>query len=438
MSELLVYLHHDLLGRLSDEGGEISFRYDDAWLTNPRRHPLSHSLPLQVDPFPERKALPFFAGLLPDGQEARNQLGRVFDISSDNDFGLLAALGRDCAGAVVICKEPMPPFTVPDRSNLEPLSEERLAELIRNLPQRPLFVDGEDITLSLAGAHDKAAVYLDSTGQIHLPHRGFPSSHILKVDIRALKDSVRTEHFCLTAAERLGLNTAKTQIGKAEDQIYMLVWRYDRVMVVNGNERYLKRVHQEDFCQALGVLPRYKYEHEGGPSIKQMVGVLREISTSPARDIAGLMRSVIFNFLIGNPDGHAKNSSMLRRVGVGGFEVSLAPIYDVNNARAFRDHYAKQRARLAQSIAGERDPTNLTADHWETLAKDVGLGWTALRNMLNDMAGKLPDVVRDLRQEVYGKLEDTHLLDLVVDDVVERCDKVQEWFRPVVSARMTM
>ncbi len=421
MPNLLVYLDNGLAGRIAiDAAGAIRFRYNLDWLAA-GRPPLSRSLPLCAD---ELEATPFFSGLLPDGIETRQQLARLFQTSPENDFELLANIGRDCAGAVVISRAPIEATEIPDRRDLEPLDEAALAALVRSLPQRPLLVNGDDITLSLAGVHDKTAVYVDRHGQIHQTHHGYPTSHILKVDIRQLPDSARTEHFCLQVAAAAGLQAVKSEIRVAEDRVFMLVQRYDRVMVSSGDQLYLTRVHQEDFCQAMGVPPRLKYERDGGPNIAQMVDVLRQASSRPAVDIERFMRSVVFNYLIGNPDGHAKNSSMLRRSGVGRLEVSLAPIYDVNNAEAFRSVYPRQRPRLAQAIGGERDPSLLTEDHWRRLAKDARIGWGAFREIMIETAEAVGAAVRTKRAEIAGGLADSPLLDIVVEDVAARSDEL--------------
>ena len=190
---------------------------------------------------------------------------------------------------------------------IEPLDEAGLASLIDGLPERPLFASEDEVMLSLAGVHDKAAVYVDRQGVVHLPHKGYPSTHVLKVDIAKLPNSIRTEHFCLKLARDAGLPAPHVRLGSAGGRTYMLVARYDPTIRVDaaGETLEIVRLHQEDFCQASGVLPRLKYESRGGPSLVDMFSILRECATVPARETSRLLQQVMFNFLVGNPDSHA-------------------------------------------------------------------------------------------------------------------------------------
>ncbi|MFC4236396.1 type II toxin-antitoxin system HipA family toxin [Thalassospira xianhensis] len=428
---LQVRLNDELVGHLRmDTHGEMSFEYDDAYL-GVASTPLSQSLPLRKEPFNQLECAPFFAGLLPDNPQARQALGKQFHVSDDNSFGLLANIGRDCAGAVVIAPEPQ--ALEPRQGWLEELDEAQLADLIDNLPHRPLAAVEGEVMLSLAGVHDKAAVFVDPAGQVSLPHHGHPSSHILKVDIKGLPDSIRTESFLLKLAREMKLPVPHSRVGEAEGKTYMLVSRFDRVVSWNedGSAGRIRRLHQEDFCQALGVPPHMKYEHEGGPTLADMFKLVFKVTRVPVKEVLKLTDYVIYNFLIGNPDSHAKNYSLVYRPRA----VELSPIYDLNNAKAFEHHFKKVRPRIAQAIGGERNPEMIGREHWLKFADECGLRGASVLKRLVAQAEMMPAAVRALREKLRGTVADCEALDLVVNDIADRCARVLSWeAAPVLPA----
>lgn len=419
--DLEVQLNGTRIGTLWQDGkGYLFFAYGAEYLNRRDARPLSHSLPLRAEPYEERECHPFFAGLLPDSEITRRALGDRLQVSKDDDFGLLSSLGRDCAGAVVIAEPGK--ISAVRRPWLEPLNAEVLAQMIADLPHRPLFAEEGDVMLSLAGAHDKAAVFVGYDGIVQLPHGGHPSSHILKVDIKGLPNSIRTECFCLKVAKDMGLKPPGAQLRQAGPHVFMLIARYDRETRVDASGRLLSivRLHQEDFCQARAILPRMKYESKGGPSLADMFATLRDVCHTPAREIPRLLDFVFFNFLIGNPDSHAKNYSILYREA----GAEIAPIYDINNAVAFRQHYKEQRARFAQSIGGEFDPNLVTPAHWDSFSAQIGASRNLVRQRLLGMAQRLPDVVAIRRERVRGGLGECPELDVIVVDVANRCARI--------------
>jgi serine/threonine-protein kinase HipA len=422
----VVQLYGRRIGTLRRQGGGVEFSYAPELLARPParfHHPLSLSLPFRAAPFAEAGAGPFFAGLLPDGMPARRQLGRELQVDATDDFGMLAALGRDCAGAVTLL--PADQADSPgSRLEAEPhrLGEAELAQRIRDLPARPLFVDPDgEVQLSLAGVHDKAAVLLvraaDGSEQVALPRHGAPSSHILKVDIAGLKDSARVEHFCLQLAGRAGLQVPHAEIRTAEDQSYLLLQRYDRSQVVTpGQAPSWRRLHQEDFCQATGQYPAQKYEKRGGLDAQRCMALLGAVQ-QPARDRIEFLRRLLFNYLIGNPDAHAKNYALVYRP----HGVQLAPFYDLNCAAAYRSQFKEQRPQLAMSVGGQRNPDLLTAENWAAFAVSIGVPAAYVRRTLVQMAKQLPAFAQALFAELSGTVAASPLLPLVVEDLTRRC-----------------
>ena len=262
-----VYLENRLAGHLRQAAtGQLGFTYAAVWLAAPERRALSQSLPLQNAPFDHDACRPFFAGILPDA-EKRDRIAKVVGVSARNDFALLDQLGGDCAGAVIL----LPAGSLPQGAgapNYKEFSDASLAASLERLPTRPLLAGEPGIRLSLAGAQDKLPVFLSEEGRLYLPQNGAPSSHIVKPPMQLFPDTVHNEAFCLQLARNLGLHAVQTTIRTAGRNAYLLVTRYDRIATADEG---LRRLHQEDFCQALGIPPELKYQHEGGPSVAKLL-----------------------------------------------------------------------------------------------------------------------------------------------------------------------
>lgn len=418
---LSVRLNHHPAGALTaTPAGGLRFAYDPAWLAAAGAYALSLSMPLATGEYGEDVAGPWFDGLLPDNMPVRALLAGRFQLDAGDDYGLLAALGRECPGAVSVV-----PLDAPllDEGRMAPsydlLDTGRLAGLIRELPARPLFIDADgELRLSLAGVHHKTALVKVGDG-LALPRGGMPTSHILKVDIQGLPDTIRVEHFCLRVAAFLGLDAVRSTVALAQDQPYLLVARYDRVLVEGAWGRTLRRLHQEDFCQALSRYPRQKYEKDGGPGWAECFALMDRLS-DPAASRTRLLDYAIFQVLIGNPDAHAKNYAILYRGGAS----MLARLYDVNNAAAFRAHFKQQRPRLAMAIGGERNPDALEPAHWDRFAADIGIRRDLVRARLADLAARMPDAGHTVRDALRGTPADSPLLDLAVADITVRCRRL--------------
>ena len=298
-----VYLHRDLVGHLvQDDHGQMHFQYVEEWLDKPNAVPLSHSLPLRGERFGGRECKGFFGGLLPEEQK-RELIARNLGISARNDYAMLELIGGECAGAVTFIPQGAP---LPDSEyRYRHLSEEGLAEILRELPRRPLMAGEEDIRLSLAGAEDKIAVYV-TADRISLPLGGAPSSHILKPAIERFEGIVFNEAVCMKLASAVGLPTADVEVRQVDGIDYLLVKRYDRRLRMVPSGSFHERFHQEDFCQAYGIPSKIKYQSEGGPSLKKCFALLRHLSSVPIIDLRHLLDAAIFNALIGNHDAHGK------------------------------------------------------------------------------------------------------------------------------------
>ena len=382
-----VYLRRHLAGQLiQDEHGQTSFRYAESWLNDAKAIPLSHSLPLGKERFSRKECQGFFAGILPE-QSKREIIAKNLGISARNDFAMLEQIGGECAGAVVFV--PVGESLAERNYGYRQLSSEKLAEILRQLPRRPLMAGEDGIRLSLAGAQDKIALHV-SNNQISLPLGGAPSTHILKPAIERFEGIVFNEALCMKLAQAIGLHTAKTEVGKVENIDYLLVERYDRTRLQDspGGPEHLEREHQEDFCQALGIVPDHKYQNEGGPSLKQCFALLRELSRVPVIDLQRLLDAVIFNFLIGNHDAHGKNFSLRY-----GRQTRLAPLYDVLSTA----YYPELSPKMAMKIGGEYSSDKVFPKHFDQLAEEAGLAKPVVKRRVRELAetvlSKAPDLI---------------------------------------------
>jgi len=406
---LEVYLHRDLVGRLGqNDQGVLSFGYDEGWLKQTDAKPLSHSLPLRPERFSRKECQGFFAGILPD-EAKREVIAKNLGISAGNDFAMLEQLGGECAGAVTFVPAGA---GLPDRDyRYRTLSPDQLAEILRQLPRRPLLAGEDGLRLSLAGAQDKIAVHV-ADGRISLPLGGAPSTHILKPAIERFAGVVFNEAFCMQLGQAAGLHIAPVEAARVEEIDYLLVKRYDRFVDVKEGRGLLVRLHQEDFCQALGIVPNRKYQSEGGPSLKQCFSLVRELSASPVIDLQRLLDAVIYNFLIGNHDAHGKNFSLLY-----GQQTRLAPLYDVLSTA----YYPDLSKKMAMKIGGEYASDDVTPRQFEKLADEAQLAKPMVRQ-------RVAEVAENLLAKIPGLITGQATTRSVAALVQTRCVKVQAQF----------
>jgi serine/threonine-protein kinase HipA len=384
--ELEVWLFADRVGTLALVDGRLSFCYASDWLTQSGAIALSASLPLQAQPFDDHKARPYFAGLLPEGQ-MRRLIAQQFQVSGQNDFALLDHIGGECAGAVTFL-EPGQVLPAPTHNDdVQWLSDNEVVAILDELPSRPMLAGKDGLRLSLAGAQDKLPVVFDGA-RIGLPLNGTPSSHILKPAIQAVEDSVINEGFCMALAQAMQLEPAKSKVHRVLDRSFLLVERYDRLIDAQGHRH---RLHQEDFCQALGVVPESKYQNEGGPDLAQCFDLVRSVTRPSAPQVLRLLDYVIFNALIGNHDAHAKNFSLL----YSGKATVVAPLYDVLSTAV----YPTLTPKMAMKIGSKYKFSEIQAQHWDQFSESVGLSKAQAKRRILELARSLPATARKLQSE---------------------------------------
>jgi serine/threonine-protein kinase HipA len=382
MRRLLVYLHGEPVGTLDqDDSGLLEFRYAPEWLGRPDAAPLSRSLPLESEAFRGKQARPFFAGLLPD-EGPRGRIAAILGISERNDFAMLERIGGECAGAVSLLPEGVPPPAASESRTRE-LDEKELQEIIAELPRRPLMAGREGVRLSLAGSQDKLPVVLRGS-RFGLPLGNTPSTHIIKPEPERFPGLVANEVVCMTLAKAVGLNVPGVEARAIGGKACIVVQRYDRTVSAEGT---VTRIHQEDFCQALGLPPERKYQQEGGPLLRDCVAMLREWSTVPVLDIRDFLDGLILSVLIGNADAHAKNYSLLYRGG----ERRLAPFYDLVCTLAWPELSRTPAMKIGRSDSIE----TITPGHWKKMTEETRLGWPMVRERLADLCRKTVSASRD-------------------------------------------
>ncbi len=418
MRRLVVYLNGVRVGILSDTE-DPTFVYDPDWLAAGPGYPLSRQLPLQVGVFSGRAVRAFFSGLLPEA-EPRDRIAALLGVSGANDFAILERIGGDCAGAVSLLPEgqTLPPSQA---GKLRWLKEAALASIVDRLPQHPLLAGEVGLRLSLAGAQVKLPVVLSegdalSDPRIALPLDGTPSTHILKPEPARFPGLVANEAWCLNLAREVGLRVAGSHpriIGRTP---CLIVKRYDRAAAADGG---VQRLHQEDFCQALGFPASRKYQQEGGPSLKDCFQLIREWSSLPVIDIRDFLDAVIFAALTGNADAHSKNFSFL----YSGKERRLAPLYDQVCTLA----WPELSKHLSMKIGTAATLAEVSPEHFHQLATSARLSWPMVRERLIDMADRVSEVCRRLDKSIGG--EERAAAGLPCSVVKHRADRMRRLAR---------
>ncbi|MCM0021724.1 MAG: type II toxin-antitoxin system HipA family toxin [Tagaea sp.] len=444
MAELICLLDGREVGRVSRTKGRLTFVYAPSWRQTRGAYPLSLSMPIAAPEHAHAAIEPFMWGLLPDNDFVLRRWGASFHVSAQNVYGLIAQVGEDCAGAVqFLTPERHDAFQNATKPQIEWLTETAVAERLRVLrDDASAGRSPADLgQFSLAGAQPKTAFYFDGQ-RWGVPSGRTPTTHIVKPATPDFDGHAENEHICLSLARALGLAAAQTEVKRFEDVSVIVVTRYDRVdtgrltaaaaaraaaaaaqaaaAAADGNAALaaqsaadaaaaaadaevmgafskttpVYRVHQEDFCQAMALHPSKKYQNEGGPGPRQIVDLLRTHAGGGGRDAAEMdtrsfVDALIYNWLIGGTDAHAKNYSVL--IGGNGL-VRLAPLYDVASIFAY-PRFDPLKANLAMKIGKIYRLRDVTWGDWTQFAKESGLPVDAIVHRARTMAAELPDAL---------------------------------------------
>lgn len=385
---LAVWLYGDKVAVIDEERHRTRLVYTEQALS---RYPLgtpllSLTLPLRPQRFTQGVVRPFLDGLLPEGQ-SRLAIAEDFNVLASDTYALIRAIGRDCAGAIVIQPDDEPPPHPPSTLRAEPLSESEIESLIVNLRAAPLGVD-ERVRVSLGGVQEKLLLTRMPDGSWGRPVDGTPSTHILKPEIARFPLTVENEAFCMRIAANLGVPVAAVETTVIGGRKLLVVKRYDRIVRAHG---VVERIHQEDFCQATATVPGNKYEEDGGPSLLRVAGLLQTLSVPNA--IEDLLKAVTINALIGNGDAHAKNYSILHQL-TG--TLTLAPLYDLLCTLYYGDD------RLAMYIDSVHRTNQVTVERIAKEALRWGMSTDRAISIVLDLLERAPAAIAASRDETEG------------------------------------
>lgn len=361
MKELPIYYGKRPVGVLvQNEHGFCELHYAADWQRE--GFDISVTLPRSEARHTGDRVRAFFENLLPEAR-IRESLARHYQVSTENVFGLLGYIGRDCAGAFSVGAEGAD-------GTYTPLSAEELQHELDRLPALPMATAHSGTSLSLAGAQHKLPLFCKQ-GQFYLPQQGAASNCIIKLAIPGFDASVENEFFCMKLAATIGLPVAEVQLLPLPQSTVLVVQRYDRA----GTDFHPQRLPQEDFCQIAALSSDVKYESEGGPGFAFCAESIRRYSCRAAKDLLLLVQWAAFNLCIGNNDAHAKNLSMLRQ----GNALVLAPFYDLISTTFYG---RKLQKKLAMRIGGQQWSHYVSRRRWERFADEISLPRpTVLKNV---------------------------------------------------------
>lgn len=387
--------------------GNLTLAYEDNYPANAT--PISLSMPVGSLKYPKKIVLPFLQGLLPDNENALKAISRKYEVSENNPFRILRHIGHEVAGALEF-KTAKDYVQKLDRTprKLDSLEIEVLLTKKINEYEDGIYGDGYEEALSLAGAQAKVALHRTLSGEWYEPHGEIISTHIIKpVPARWVNLDV-VEHQTMLAAQKLGLKVAKSEIASFGSTQAFVTERYDRVMDLKGQ---LKRVHQEDFCQALSVTPSKKYQrNDGGPGVGEIAKLLPEINSTDDRVKLAkeFFKGLTFNVLSRCTDAHAKNYSIL----LSGQSVELAPLYDLSSTVLY-----SLPMKSAMSINSKYRFDDISTKDLliEASRLSVDLDWAQawLTEMNLNLLSAFSEAGSDIRNSAQGKLVHQTTFDLV-------------------------
>lgn len=394
------------IGRLESNANKaVTFTYADDYAHRPDALNLSLSLPVGQGPFGDAASRPFFDNLLQERGQARADIVDRHGLDSDDIAGILFHLGRDCTGAVSILPAGDPPIKVPGdlERDYRAYEQEELDAIVRHMHEYRRLPKNTKDPSPLAGVQSKIAVARLPDGRLAEPNRiGGPTTHILKVPNRYQPRDAGIEHEGMRLSERLGFETAPTEVMEIGGIATLLVTRFDRRADENG---HIRRRHQEDFCQALGLPPSLKYQRDGRPGRQFSTSAVRpllESTIDPAFEREKFIDITLFDILIGNVDGHGKNFSLFH---LPGNRLLTTPRYDVMPTMIDR----QTTDQFAYDIGSAEDLEHLTPEAFDAFLFDLGIKSAGARRR---QAQRMEALAQRLDAEL-DRIEDKNFGDLI-------------------------
>lgn len=408
---LFVWFGQEHVGSIERRKNGLVFSYAEEWLRKSGAFPISLRLPLQEASFNEQSSTIFFDNLLPE-EAVREQVAAYYRLSSSDTFSLLRAIGADCAGALsILPQEERPRSPAEYKYRNIPVAE--LPKYLAALPLAPLGAGRQGVRLSLAGAQSKTSlrVIWESEEPFDEPLGGAPGTHLIKPSSNANNYSYlpENEFFCSVLGQGLKIEVPEARLTDTMPRAYV-IHRYDRVQTPSG----IIRVHQEDFCQALGFPRTRKYQEHGGPGYKQIFALL-DHCRNPDQDKRKLLQGIVFNYLTGNADAHAKNISLLYDAPP---KPRLAPFYDLVCTAV----YPAVNKNMALKINRKKNPRHVHRSDWQALCDQASVPFTEARENILGMCATLESILQptaDLFIEQYGIIP---IIPSIVDVIKERLE----------------
>jgi serine/threonine-protein kinase HipA len=417
LNHLFIWIDGHRAATLSHREGNFELAYEASWVTS-RGYPISPHLPL-LEVSRDAAVKNFFSNLLPEG-ELLEGLSQTHQISKFDIFGLLKKVGRDCAGAMIIADSDQPVIDDSVHFDIDGYQQIRNEDLNQQIidsrhAKVPLMFLDRKPRMSLAGVQNKIGVYIDANENLMLPHQSQPTSHILKIGDPRYPGMAANEYFCMQLARAAGLTVPDTHFRRLPEPV-LLVHRYDRDWTqVAGT---IKRRHQIDACQALNLPPNQKYEqpaYEYAPTGATLPNIisLAKLCDIPSAALTTMLNWVLFNYLIGNTDAHAKNLSFLidrasdpaRSIGRHA-SIVIAPLYDLvcGSVYGLND--------FAQNIGKEDELALISTNDWREFAKLTGtspklvkrLGEVLVKQISQKLDGVADTVSIETSAEVVSKV----------------------------------
>lgn len=404
---LAVHLYGGRVGTLRPgTGTDYTFEYTAAIVEDAGKGAvvISHSLPVREEPYGAIETRTFFEGLLPESSR-RDELARELRIDSNDTYALLGAIGRDCAGAIVIVPDESDPTL--SGGEIEWLGDEDLAALVDELPRRPLGIErrGRKLRLSLAGVQRKLVLVRSGSGRFGLPTADTPSTHLIKPEYENEYPALaHNEMFCMSVARCAGLPVAETELLTIGGRSCLVSRRFDRSSDGHGTIR----LHQEDLCQALAVPSNLKYQSEVGPGFRQFRALLGDIGRGA--DVEKMVRAAVLNFVVGNSDAHGKNFAIL----FAELGRELAPLYDIVSTAVY-----ELEDEMAMAIGDNFDPESVRLLDWFDMSADCDLAASSFLALVRRAAAEVRECTRSVA--ALARAEGWH--DPIIDQIVSVAER---------------
>jgi serine/threonine-protein kinase HipA len=403
-------------------GGAMTLSYDPAWVESAEGRPLSLSLPFDLDGLTHKgdRVGNYFDNVLPDSEPIRRRIQTRYGLAGRDPFQLLAAIGRDCVGAVQLLpmdQQPEDVFSIRARAVGEAQIEQHLRSISR---PSALGDDDEELRISLAGAQEKTALTFHR-GRWCIPSGSTPTTHIFKLPLGLvgnreldLSTSVENEWLCSRILAAFGLPVAECKMAEFGASKALIVTRFDRKL--HESKKYWLRLPQEDFCQATGTPGSAKYEADGGPGLPDIASIL-QASDAREADLTTLLSAQLLFWMLAATDGHAKNFS-IHLLAQGRFQ--LTPLYDVISTWPVVGTKANQlhptKLKLAMAVRGKRKHYRLSEirrRHFNDAARACGFG-RDMEDLISKMIEGTPGVIERVRAELSSDFPE-HVFDTITN-----------------------